>query len=185
MHQNTIQIDVMIKKYAKLSIGADVLQQIICFIKIRRAPARHDNIDFKPIVTKILNIKSLSVVVVGDKAYDSEDNHVLVREKLHGFSIMPTRYENVPIWKTKGRYRKEMKRGYNNKMLYNQRNKDETIVSVIKRLFGEHITSTLVRMQNRELTFRCIAYNAHRMVNLLVIVRCFLQSLVLILIINT
>ena len=64
----------------------------------------------------------------------------------------------------------------NNKNLYNQRNKDETIVSVIKRLFGEHITSILVRMQNRELTFRCIAYNAHRMVNLLVIVRCFLQS---------
>ncbi|HJS64185.1 MAG TPA: hypothetical protein VJ767_04935 [Nitrososphaeraceae archaeon] len=43
-------------------------------------------------------------------------------------------------------------------------------------MFGEHITSTLVRMQNRELVFRCIAYNAHRMVNLLVIVRCFLQS---------
>jgi hypothetical protein len=39
-----------------------------------------------------------------------------------------------------------------NKILYNQRNKDETIVSVIKRLFGEHITSTLVRMQNRELS---------------------------------
>ncbi len=159
----------MIKKYAKLSIGADVLQQIICFIKIRRAPARHDNIDFKPIVTKISNIKSLSVVV-GDKAYDSEDNHVLVREKLHGFSIMPTRYENVPIWKTKGSYRKEMKRGYNNKILYNQRNKDETIVSVIKRLFGEHITSTLVRMQNRELTFRCIAYNTHRIVKLVITV---------------
>ncbi|HSE99729.1 MAG TPA: hypothetical protein VLA48_02445, partial [Nitrososphaeraceae archaeon] len=57
------------KKYAKLSIGADVLQQIICSIKIRRAPtARHDNIDFKPIVTKISKIKTLSVVVVADKA---------------------------------------------------------------------------------------------------------------------
>ena len=40
------------RKYAKLSIGADVLQQIICTIKIRRAPTRHDNIDFKPIITK-------------------------------------------------------------------------------------------------------------------------------------
>ena len=162
------------KKYAKLSIGADVLQQIICSIKIRRAPTRHDNIDFKPIVTRISKIKLLSVVVA-DKAYDSEDNHVLVRKKLKGFSVIPPRYENVPVWKTRGKYRKEMKRGYN-KILYNQRNKDETIVSVIKRVFGEHITSTLVRMQNRELVFRCIAYNAHRMVNMLVIVRCFLQS---------
>lgn len=33
------------RKYAKLSIGADVVQQqIICTIKIRRAPTRHDNI---------------------------------------------------------------------------------------------------------------------------------------------
>ena len=157
------------KKYAKLSIGADVLKQIICNIKVRRAPkTRHDNIDFKPIITKVSKIKSLSVVVA-DKGYDSEDNHVLVREKLDGYSIIPSRYENVPIWKTKGIYRKEMKRGYN-KILYNQRNKDETIVSVIKRLFGEHVTSRLIRMQNRELTFRCIAYNVHRMVNLIVIV---------------
>ncbi|HET8857806.1 MAG TPA: transposase [Nitrososphaeraceae archaeon] len=127
------------KKYAKLSIGADVLKQIIYNIKVRRAPNRHDNIDFKPILTRISKINPLSVVVV-DEAYDSEDNHVLVIEKLHGLSIMPPRYESVSVWKTHGRYRKQMKRGYN-KILYNQRNKDETIVSVIKRLFGEHITS--------------------------------------------
>ena len=61
-----------------------------------------------------------------------------------------------------------MKRGYS-KLLYNQRNKDETIISVIKRLFGEHITSRLVRTQNRELSFRCIAYNTHRLTNLTII----------------
>jgi hypothetical protein len=38
------------RKYAKLSIEADVLQQIICNIRISRAPTRHDNIDFRPIV---------------------------------------------------------------------------------------------------------------------------------------
>ena len=38
MHQNTIQIEqnYVRKKYAKLSIGADVLKQIICNIKVRR-----------------------------------------------------------------------------------------------------------------------------------------------------
>jgi hypothetical protein len=57
---------------------------------------------------------------------------------------------------------KQMKRGYC-KALYNQRNKDdETIISVIKRLFGEHITSRPVRTQNRELSFRCIAYNVQK-----------------------
>jgi hypothetical protein len=38
------------------------------------------------------------------------------------------------------------------KVLYNQRNnKDETIISVIKWLFGERLMSRLIRTQNREL----------------------------------
>ena len=74
----------------------------------------------------------------------------------------------MPIRNTHGRYRKHMKFGYS-KLLYSQRNKDETIVSVIKRLFGEHITSGLVSTQNRELSLRCIAYNMHRLTNLIII----------------
>jgi hypothetical protein len=155
------------RKYAKLSIGADVLQQIICTIKIRRAPTRHDNIDFRPIITRTSNILPLSVVTA-DKGYDSEDNHLFVREDLHAFSIIPARNEHVPIWRTHGRYRKQMKCGYS-KLLYNQRNKDETIVSVIKRLFGEHLMSRLTRTQNRELAFRCITYNMHRLTNLIML----------------
>jgi hypothetical protein len=54
-------------------------QVIICTIKIRRAPVRHDdNVDFKPLVEKAAAIMPLSVLVA-DKGYDSsEDNHVLV-----------------------------------------------------------------------------------------------------------
>ena len=155
------------RKYAKLSIGADVLQQIICNIRIRRAPTRHDNIDFRPIITRTSNILPLSVVTA-DKGYDSEDHHLLVREDLHALSIIPARYEHVPIWRTHGRHRKQMKRGYS-KVLYNQRNKDETIVSVIKRLFGEHLMSRSIRTQNRELSFRCITYNMHRLTNLIIL----------------
>ena len=155
------------RKYIKLSLAAEVLQQIICTIKIRRAPTRHDNIDFGPLITKTSESLPLSVVI-GDKAYDSEVNHILVRDVLHALSVIPARYEHVPIRNTHGKYRKLMKRGYS-KSLYSQRNKDETIVSVIKRLFGEHITSRLVKTQNRELSFRCIAYNIHRLTNIVVI----------------
>ena len=155
------------RKYAKLSIGADVLQQIICTIKIRRAPTRHDNRDFKPVLTRIAEILPLSVVTA-DKGYDSEANHHLVREELHAFSIIPARYEHLPVWRTHGKYRKQMKHGYS-KLLYNQRNKDETIMSVIKRLFGEHLMSRLTRTQNKELSFRCITYNMHRLTNLTIL----------------
>jgi hypothetical protein len=156
------------KKWIKLSVGADVLKQIICSIKIRRASTKHDNVDFKSIITRTSEIKPLAVAVA-DKGYDSEENHVLVRERLKAYSIIPPRNMHVPIWKTHGKYRKQMKRGYT-KLLYNQRNKDETIMSVIKRLFGDYITSRLIRTQNRELLFRCIAYNAHRLTNLVIIV---------------
>ncbi len=44
-----------------------------------RATTRHDNIDFRRLITRISKIKPSSLVVA-DKAYDSEDNHVLVRE---------------------------------------------------------------------------------------------------------
>jgi hypothetical protein len=81
--------------------------------------------------------------------YDSEDNHVLVRDILDAFSVIPARYVYVPIRRTCGRYRKQMKHGYS-KLLYGQRNKDETIISVIKRLFGEHITSSRLVGKNTE-----------------------------------
>jgi hypothetical protein len=153
--------------WVKLSIGGDMLKQVICAIKIRRAPARHDNVDFKPLVERAAAILPLSVVVA-DKGYDSEDNHVLVRERHRAYSIIPPRYQDVPVWKTNGRYRKKMKHGYP-KPLYNQRNKDETVFSVMKRLFGEYLTSVLVRTQNRERAFRCMAYNMHRVTNLLLL----------------
>ncbi len=135
-----------------------------------------DTKDFRPLVKKISEILPLSVVVA-DKGYDSEDNHVLVREEeLHSVSMIPTRYEYVPIWRTYGKYRKEMKHGYS-KLLYNQRNNEETIMSVINRLFGEYITSRLVRTQNRELSFKCIAYNMHRLTNLIIIVDGFYRAI--------
>jgi hypothetical protein len=73
--------------------------------------------------------------VVCDKDYDSETNHGLVREGLKAYSIIPARYPHVPLWRTHGNHRKQMKRGHYSKLLYNQRNDDETIMSVIKRLF--------------------------------------------------
>ena len=159
------------KRYIKLSIGAKVREQLACSLKIRRGP-RHDTIDFTPLLQRTSSIMPLSIVAA-DKGYDSEANHGFVREYLDAVSIIPARYEDVPIWRTHGRYRKQMERRFYTR-LYHQRNKNETILSVVKRMFGEHILSRSVRMQNRELFFRVIAYNMHRLTVFLV---WFLQSL--------
>lgn len=34
-------------------------------------------------------------LVTADKGYDSEDNHVLVRDMLYAFSVIPPRYEDT------------------------------------------------------------------------------------------
>ena len=66
----------------------------------------HHNIDFKPILTKISEIRPLSLVT-GDKVYDGEDNDDLKRERLLGFSDIPTRYDDdILSWRTCGRWRK-------------------------------------------------------------------------------
>jgi len=65
------------RNYVKLSVSADVLFQLICTIKIRRAPTRHDTKDFPPLVIKASETLPISVTVA-DKGYDSENNHILV-----------------------------------------------------------------------------------------------------------
>ncbi|MGA9845155.1 MAG: hypothetical protein WBQ25_22860 [Nitrososphaeraceae archaeon] len=75
------------KKYLKLSASADMLFQLIVVIKIRRAPTKHDTIDFQPLIVKASEILPISITVA-DKGYDSEDNHVVVREHLRAFSII-------------------------------------------------------------------------------------------------
>lgn len=151
-----------IKRYVKCTLAVELRSQLVCGFKARRL-ARHDVVDFKPVLMKASLASGLTVVA--DKGYDAEHCHVYVREKLAGYSVIPPRHMDVAVWRTKGRYRKEMKRGYS-EALYHQRNKDETVFSVVKRLMTEHLSSRLVRTQNRELAFRLIAYNAHRLANI-------------------
>jgi NDP-sugar pyrophosphorylase family protein len=47
--------------------------------------------------------------------------------------------------------------------LYHQRNKCETIFSVIKRKFGSEVSSYKNIMKEKELLYRVLVYNCHRM----------------------
>jgi hypothetical protein len=129
--------------------------------KLRRALS-NDNVDFIPIARKADSFKSIAIA---DKAFDDESNHAFLREELNALSIIPARNENIPVWRTKGKYRKEMKRGYSKKM-YHQRSKVETIFYVIKKTMGDDIRSIKTNAQNNEIRFKIIAYNAARIASL-------------------
>ena len=162
------------RRFLKPTIGTELRTQLVTAIKLRRGPA-NDNRDFKPVVRKGHAVRPIKVGI-GDKAYDDEENHELLREELGAKSIIPARYQDVPVWRTRGRYRKEMKRGYSKKA-YHQRSKDETVFSVVKRTMGDEVRSVRTKAQNNEIRLRMIAYNAARIVSLTYsLVRGFLLS---------
>jgi len=147
------------RKFVKMSAISDMKKQLVCAIKIRHRQ-RHDSVDFVPLLQKANGIIPIGTVVA-DKGYDSEKNHVAANN-LGIASIIPPRYEYVPVYKTRGYHRKMLKRQGYDSVTYHQRNKCETIFSVIKRMFGDNVTSRKISTQNRELMYRVIAYNAYR-----------------------
>ena len=159
------------RRFLKLTIGVELKTQLVTAVKLRRGPA-NDNRDFEPVVRKAQAVKPIKIGI-GDKGYDDEDNHELLRDELGAMSIIPARYQDVPVWRTRGRYRKEMKRGYSKKT-YHQRSKDETVFSVVKRTMGDEVRSVRTKAQNNEVRFRVMAYNAMRVASSLL--RGFLRS---------
>ncbi|MEK7841217.1 MAG: IS5 family transposase [Deltaproteobacteria bacterium] len=151
------------RKNLKLSIAVDTNKQLILASKVRKSKA-HDNQDFISLVKKSNRVKQVRRIVA-DKAYDAEKNHEFVVDEIGAECIIPPRNEEVPIHRTKGEYRKKMKRGYS-KRKYHQRSKVETVNFVMKRLFGAVIYAKNWIMQKKELLFKCLAYNIHRLVKM-------------------
>jgi len=91
-------------------------------------------------------------------------------------SIIPARKNRSKGFKTRGKYRREMKSGYDLER-YRQRNKVETVNSVIKRKMGDCVRSRNVLNQNREILFMVMVYNIERSMKIsLIIVIGFLLS---------
>jgi hypothetical protein len=162
------------RKFVKVSICADMRRQIICGIKIRHR-RRNDNVDFAPLLRHAAGLVPISMVVA-DRGYDSEQNHVITENLGIPRTIIRPKYETLQVWKTTGFHRKNMKRGFDWES-YHQRSKAETIFSVIKRMLGECIMSRYIITQNRETMYRVIAYNCYRITrNYTVVLGWFLQG---------
>ncbi|KFM15707.1 transposase IS4 family protein, partial [Marine Group I thaumarchaeote SCGC RSA3] len=86
------------RKFVKMSAISDMKSQIIYCIKILHHQ-RHDSVDFESLLRKANQITPVRTIVA-DKGYDSEKNHV-VSDSLGIVSIIPPRYEDVPIYKTR------------------------------------------------------------------------------------
>jgi len=156
------------KKYLYVQIMVELRTQMPLGILIGRKPAG-DAKKFKPVAKKVMKLGKSVKLVVLDKGYDDEKVHEFIREFMEALSIIPARNEDVPIWRTSGKYRKQMKKGYSKKK-YHQRNKNETVNSVVKRKYGDGTFALSWRMQNKEIIFRLILYAARRFTSIILFI---------------
>jgi hypothetical protein len=147
------------RDYLKHSLSVDTDQQAIIAAKDRRSDA-HDNIDFKPLVRKSRRVVRLKHVTA-DKGYDSEENHRFVREDIGAKSVIPLKWEGTPVSRTKGKYRKKLRKYFPNKR-YHRRSMNETVNFVEKTKFGDEITSKDWWMKKKEQRLKDISYNIYR-----------------------
>jgi hypothetical protein len=99
-----------------------------------------------------------------DKGYDSEEIHELIRDSLNSSSLIPVR----------NRKRKRISRYYQrrialsfNQEKYHQRNKVETVFSVMKRKFWESLKARKYSLQIKEIKIKVILYNLSTMISTL------------------
>ncbi len=114
---------------------------------------------FPKLFSQMLDVTAIQIMVLG-KGYDAEPMHKMIGDE-NVISMIPVRGDNL-ISDTHGKYRKSMRREFD-ETLYHERNKTETIFSVVKRRFDSEIKSYDDSMKTKELLYRVLACNCHRM----------------------
>jgi len=144
------------RKYVKVTIIVDEKSQIVVTFDVHFGEI-HDSKEFKKVLENIdREIIAKFRIIIGDKGYDSEENHVIAKK--HDLqAIIPVRNEDVPIYRTKGENRKRMKRHLPED--YKRRPIVETVHSAIKRKSGSFVRSRILELSEKEIALKIITYN--------------------------
>lgn len=109
-------------------------------------------------IPKLMNewVKGKTVAV--DLEFDAEERfHQLVLQA-GGKGVVPLRHKNVPVWRTHGARRKQLRRRWPGRS-YRRRPLAETANSMLKRGMGTTLRDRTVGQQARHFYAKCFTHN--------------------------
>ena len=107
---------------------------------------------------KILGDWVKGKTVVADTEFDAEERFHQKVIELGGKGVAPLRHKDIPVWRTNGSRRKELRRKWPGRS-YHRRPLTETTNSMLKRGMGETLRGNTVGQQARHFYMKCFTHN--------------------------
>lgn len=109
-------------------------------------------------LNKILGSWVKSKTIVADTEFDAEDRFHQKILELQGKGVAPLRHKNIPVHRTKGSRRKQLRRKWPGRS-YHRRPLTETTNSMLKRGLGDTLRGLTVWQQARHFYMKCFTHN--------------------------
>ncbi len=144
------------RHWCKWTIVVDVLRRCVLAQAARQGPY-NDCATLRPLVSAAHEVTPVGLVLA-DAEFDSERNHLHVREVLGADSVIPAKRGKAD-WKIKG-VRAQMRRRFPRRR-YSQRAQVESVFSVVKRKLSSKAPGHSDETQRRQAMLLGVAYNIY------------------------
>lgn len=151
------------RPFMKTTFVVDIENYIILLCKVRKGH-KHDTKDAKPLIKK-LSRHYKPDILYADRGYDDNEIFRLSFEELNAYPLILQRSLHIPKYRRHGTYRK-LTFDHFDYGEYLQRNKIETLNSMIKRRFNSNVKSKRDKLQKMEILARVIAFNIDRLIRM-------------------